>query len=82
MLRPAPTRLSLALFGAAIAVIVLGLLVREARAQLGPRDHAWLGISMAESAREASPRGVLVNHVVRGSPADRAGIRAGDAEFA
>ncbi len=33
---------------------------------------------MAQSGKTPSPRGVVVDHVVRGSPADRAGIRAGD----
>src|SRR5690348_16474696 len=37
--------------------------------------HAWIGVSMdSASANE----GVLVRHVVRGSPADKAGLRGGD----
>src|SRR5580658_8093 len=75
MLRLTLARVPLALLGLAIAV---GLVVREARGQLGPPEHAWLGVSMAQPGKDASPRGVLVDHVVRGSPADRAGIRAGD----
>jgi thiol-disulfide isomerase/thioredoxin len=65
-------RLPLALLGAAIA---LALLVREAHGQLGSHDRGWLGLSMAQGA---SSHGVLVDHVVRGSPADRAGIHSGD----
>jgi thiol-disulfide isomerase/thioredoxin len=68
-------RLWLAVFGTAIAV---GLVIREARGQFGATQHGWLGISMAQDTKEARARGVLVNHVVRGSPADLAGIRAGD----
>jgi thiol-disulfide isomerase/thioredoxin len=75
MLRLTPVRLPLALLGVAIAV---SLVVREARGQLGPQEHAWLGISMVPASKDASPRGVLVDHVVRGSPADRAGLRSGD----
>jgi thiol-disulfide isomerase/thioredoxin len=37
--------------------------------------RAWLGISMD---RDSLSPGALVGHVVRGSPADRAGIRDGD----
>jgi thiol-disulfide isomerase/thioredoxin len=75
MPRPSSIRLPLALLGGAMA---LGLIVHEARGQVGPRDHGWLGISMAQSGKAPSPPGVLVDHVVRGSPADRVGIRAGD----
>jgi thiol-disulfide isomerase/thioredoxin len=72
MMRLTEARLPLALFGAAIAV---GLVVRQAWGQLGSREHGWLGISMAQ---DVDVRGVVVDHVVRGSPADHAGIRAGD----
>jgi peroxiredoxin len=44
---------------------------REARAR------SWLGIELAPAGPGA--RGVPVRHVVRGSPADRAGLRQGDA---
>jgi len=40
--------------------------------------HAWLGVAM-ENAEEAAPNGVRVKHVVRGSPAEKAGLREGDA---
>lgn len=75
MLRLTPARVPFALL---CVVIATGLVVREARGQLGPPEHAWLGVSMAKPGKDASLRGVLVDHVVRGSPADRAGIRAGD----
>jgi thiol-disulfide isomerase/thioredoxin len=42
----------------------------------GARDRGWLGIAM-DSAGPPSP-GVHVGHVVRGSPADKAGIREND----
>jgi len=44
--------------------------------QFGPHRHggAWLGIEMAP----ASASGVGIDHVVRGSPADKAGIVSGD----
>jgi thiol-disulfide isomerase/thioredoxin len=61
--------------GTAFAV---GLAMRDARGQLGIAQHGWLGISMAQDTKDATARGVLVSHVVRGSPADLAGIRAGD----
>jgi peroxiredoxin len=38
--------------------------------------HAWLGVAMERTADDA---GVRVQHVVRGSPADKAGVREGDA---
>jgi thiol-disulfide isomerase/thioredoxin len=63
-------------------VAVLGLpalmhvaAVPEAHAQATGSERAWLGISMS---RDTSGRGVAIDHVVRGSPADRAGLREGD----
>jgi len=41
-----------------------------------PDARPWLGIAM--SSDEAPATGVRVGHVVRGSPADRAGIHEGD----
>jgi thiol-disulfide isomerase/thioredoxin len=70
--RLAQARLPLALVG--VATLLL-LALGEARGQLGERGHGWLGITMAQSS---GGRGVLVGHVVRGSPADLAGIRGGD----
>jgi len=64
--------LSASVFGAA----ALGTLVAppEATAQaMGARP--WLGIAMDVDPQSA---GVRVGHVVRGSPADKAGIREGD----
>ena len=65
----------------AVAASVLGaaglaidLAPAEAAAQsMGARP--WLGIAMDVDAQSA---GVRVGHVVRGSPADKAGIREGD----
>lgn len=72
------SRFWLALIGAAL---VIGLVLREARGQIEGTRHGWLGVSMSQDAKGASGRGVLVNHVVRGSPADLAGIRPGDRLF-
>ncbi len=58
------------LFG---AVALLGLLCGLAAADGPPVRPAWLGVWM-----EDAPAGVLVSHVVRGSPAEAAGLRAGD----
>jgi thiol-disulfide isomerase/thioredoxin len=38
--------------------------------------HAWLGVAMDKAATDAE--GVRVRHVVRGSPADKAGVKEGD----
>jgi thiol-disulfide isomerase/thioredoxin len=49
----------------------------EARAQVGVMGgRAWLGLAMDKDAAKGT--GVRVSHVVRGSPADRAGLREGD----
>jgi thiol-disulfide isomerase/thioredoxin len=40
--------------------------------------HPWLGVSMSKDGSGAPAAGVLVGHVVRGSPADRTGLREGD----
>jgi thiol-disulfide isomerase/thioredoxin len=58
------------LLGAAAALV---LVVYSARGQLSRRP--WLGISMS---KDPANHGVVVGHVVRGSPADRAGLRSGD----
>jgi S1-C subfamily serine protease len=62
--------------------------VRDVVAELidtGRVEHAWLGVSMAtvdeelaETFRLPADRGVLVTDVVPGSPADEAGLEAGD----
>jgi peroxiredoxin len=53
-----------------------------ARPEAGPLRPAWLGVGMDDAARSGSgapaSRGVVISHVVRGSPADAAGLRAGD----
>jgi thiol-disulfide isomerase/thioredoxin len=38
-------------------------------------SHAWLGVAMENAGQ---PGGVLIKHVVRGSPADKAGLKEGD----
>jgi len=53
------------------------LVPADARAQ-GNFDRPWLGIAMdAEGPHPAGP-GVRVGHVVRGSPAEKAGLHEGD----
>src|SRR3954466_12353436 len=65
----------------AVALIVSGGAAMEGvAAGAGPvrmfESHAWLGVAM-DKAAEAE--GVRVKHVVRGSPADKAGVKEGDA---
>jgi thiol-disulfide isomerase/thioredoxin len=43
------------------------------RGAVARRGPPWLGVQMAEA-----PGGVLVRHVLRGSPAEKAGLRDGD----
>jgi len=58
---------------AAVVLAVTGLLAHDAAAQ--PSTHRpWLGVVL-ERDRTA---GVRVAHVIRGSPADKAGLREGD----
>jgi thiol-disulfide isomerase/thioredoxin len=59
-----------ALLGGAVAFLSV-----DAFAQF-PGARAWLGVAM-ESPTEGAA-GVPIGHVVRGSPGDRAGLRAGD----
>jgi thiol-disulfide isomerase/thioredoxin len=61
-----------ALLGAAVA-LATGMATTEGLAQARPRG--WLGIAMDDAG--AGP-GVRVGHVVRGSPADKAGIHEND----
>jgi thiol-disulfide isomerase/thioredoxin len=69
--------------GVRIAVIALALglggagaaTVGVASAQQRPSGRPWLGVAMELQARAG---GVLVKHVVRGSPAQLAGIHDGD----
>lgn len=56
------------------ACLAFSLLATDARAQaIDPRP--WLGVAMDP---DTSASGVAVGHVLRGSPADRAGLREGD----
>jgi thiol-disulfide isomerase/thioredoxin len=63
----------MALVGLATPVLSLGL-PTDAAAQPAP-SRPWLGIAMDS---DESAQGVRVGHVVRGSPADKAGVREGD----
>ena len=58
----------------AAAVFVTVILPADASAQ-ATDARAWLGIAMEPDAQAA---GVLIGHVVRGSPANKAGLREGD----
>lgn len=58
-----------------LAAATLVFVVYSARGQLGLSRRPWLGISMA---KDPGGHGVVVDHVVRGSPADRGGLRSGD----
>jgi len=44
----------------------------------GEVPRSWLGISLKPIKKSGYEKGVLVNSVVEGGPADRAGVRAGD----
>jgi thiol-disulfide isomerase/thioredoxin len=59
----------------AIAAASPALLVTADAAAQGDTGHPWLGVAMDS---DASAPGVRVGHVVRGSPADKAGVREGD----
>ena len=61
----------------AAAAAPVALVSDDARAQ-GSIERPWLGIAMdAEGPHPAGP-GVRVGHVVRGSPAEKAGLHEGD----
>lgn len=71
-------RLALAAFLALAAAAGPAVLVPDDALAQGNIEHPWLGIAMdAEGPHSAGP-GVRVGHVVRGSPADKAGLRDGD----
>jgi thiol-disulfide isomerase/thioredoxin len=56
-------------------VVVAGLVLIAPSTQAQSGARPWLGVAMDAGAQGA---GVRVAHVVRGSPADRAGVREGD----
>jgi len=65
-----------AIFASVLGAAGLTALVLPADAMAqSPGSRAWLGIAMDVDAQMT---GVRVGHVVRGSPADKAGIREGD----
>ncbi|MBI5658320.1 MAG: Do family serine endopeptidase [Nitrosomonadales bacterium] len=60
-------------------------IVMEQIIQNGSVTRGWIGVAvqeltpeLAESFKLGSAQGVLISEVVRGSPADKAGVRAGD----
>lgn len=59
----------------AVAAACPALLVPADASAQGDTAHPWLGVAMDS---DASAPGVRVGHVVRGSPADKAGVREGD----
>ena len=67
-------RLSVVALVAAVS-LAPALVPADASAQM-PGARPWLGIAM--DPPEAQSTGVRVGHVVRGSPADKAGLREGD----
>jgi len=78
------TQASLGLAGLGLSLIVLLSAVPAARADRDSDSHGWLGIytqALTSELREGLDYrgdGVLVNRVVPGSPADKAGIEKGD----
>jgi serine protease DegQ len=59
--------------------------IMEQIIQSGSVTRGWIGVAvqeltpeLAESFKLGSLQGVLISEVVRGSPADKAGIKAGD----
>ena len=68
----------LALAAAAALAPAVGVLVpSDAHAQAAT-ERPWLGIAMDAEGPHPSGPGVRVGHVIRGSPADKAGLREGD----
>jgi len=67
------------------AALVVAALVFAAKGRAQSGDRGWLGVAMETAASSGgpagaapSPAGVRVTHVIRTSPADKAGIRTGD----
>jgi serine protease Do len=52
--------------------------VAETLIARGEVERSWLGLSFKPIKKTGLEEGVLVNSVVRGGPADRGGVRAGD----
>lgn len=52
--------------------------VVEALIQKGEVSRSWIGVSFVPITGSGQSRGVLVDSVFQGGPADRAGLRAGD----
>jgi thiol-disulfide isomerase/thioredoxin len=77
-LRPRSIPLLLRLCAGGVLVAALGaavLLPSDAQAQQAADGRPWLGVAMEADAQGP---GVRVGHVIRGSPADKAGLREGD----
>lgn len=65
--------------GVAWGAMAIGLVPLSASAEGGTGHaygHAWLGVAMAKNS--GADGGVRVKHVIRGSPADKAGLKEGD----
>ena len=81
MLRIRALRRVAAMGGLLAATGVVALVARDAIAQSRASARPWLGVSMeVDAPRSGGPTlaGVKVKHVVRTSPADKAGIREAD----
>lgn len=74
---PAPVRIGA--LACALAVVGVGVCVGVASERVVQAQPAatrpWLGVSMS---KDTGAPGVLVGHVIRGSPADRCGLKEGD----
>ena len=69
-----PSLIRIALTGVLGVLVALPLVAESAQAQTqAPARRGWLGIAM-----ESAPDGVRVGHVIRGSPAEKAGVLEGD----
>jgi thiol-disulfide isomerase/thioredoxin len=72
-------------FHSARALVLVAAFILAAGVARGPTARAqsasprpWLGVSMSKDTKLPATPGVLVGHVIHGSPADRCGLREGD----
>ncbi|MFQ5590585.1 MAG: PDZ domain-containing protein [Phycisphaerae bacterium] len=52
--------------------------VADALIELGEVPRSWVGMSLKPIKKSGRDEGVLVNSIVKGGPADKAGLQAGD----